>query len=85
MTLYNNEARFINAYFRDHPGYYLTGDAAYKDERGNIYIVSRTDDIINVAAHRLSTSSMEGNFSLLISRGSFFPSRCCRMCSHWCK
>lgn len=66
MTVYNDDERYINSYLKEYPGYYLTGDAAYKDERGNIYIVSRTDDIINVAAHRLSTSSMEGNFLILI-------------------
>ncbi|MCU7936966.1 MAG: propionyl-CoA synthetase [Candidatus Thiodiazotropha sp. (ex Dulcina madagascariensis)] len=58
-TLWNNEQRFVDAYLRTHPGYYLTGDAGYKDEDDYLWIMSRTDDVINVAGHRLSTGQME--------------------------
>jgi propionyl-CoA synthetase len=58
-TLWNNEQRFVDAYLRAHPGYYLTGDAGYKDEDGYLWIMSRTDDVINVSGHRLSTGQME--------------------------
>ena len=58
-TLWNNEPRFIDAYLRAYPGYYLTGDAGYKDEDGYLWIMSRTDDVINVAGHRLSTGQIE--------------------------
>ena len=57
--LWNNETRFIEAYMVDFPGYYKTGDAGYLDEDGYVYVMSRTDDIINVAGHRLSTGGME--------------------------
>ncbi|MCU7929418.1 MAG: propionyl-CoA synthetase [Candidatus Thiodiazotropha sp. (ex Codakia rugifera)] len=58
-TLWNNEQRFVDAYLRAYPGYYLTGDAGYRDEDGYLWIMSRTDDVINVAGHRLSTGQME--------------------------
>ena len=58
-TLWNNDAGFEGSYLTRHPGYYLTGDAGYKDEDDYIYIMSRVDDIINVAGHRLSTGAME--------------------------
>ncbi len=58
-TLWNNEQRFVDGYLRTHPGYYLTGDAGHKDEDGYLWIMSRTDDVINVAGHRLSTGQME--------------------------
>jgi len=58
-TLWNNDARFRQSYLSAEPGYYLTGDAGYKDENGYLYIMSRIDDIINVAGHRLSTGAME--------------------------
>ncbi|MEW8291110.1 MAG: propionyl-CoA synthetase [Candidatus Thiodiazotropha endolucinida] len=58
-TLWNNEQRFVDSYLSAHPGYYLTGDAGYKDEDGYLWIMSRTDDVINVAGHRLSTGQME--------------------------
>ena len=58
-TLWNNDAGYENSYLTRHPGHYLTGDAGYKDEDGYIYIMSRVDDIINVAGHRLSTGAME--------------------------
>jgi propionyl-CoA synthetase len=58
-TLWNNEAGFQSTYLSAYPGYYLTADAGYKDEDGYLYIMSRTDDVINVAGHRLSTGQME--------------------------
>ena len=58
-TLWNADERFLKAYLEDFPGYYKTGDAGYFDEDGYIYIMARTDDIINVAGHRLSTGAME--------------------------
>ncbi|EIJ42577.1 acyl-CoA synthetase/AMP-acid ligase [Beggiatoa alba B18LD] len=58
-TLWNNDERFKSSYLDAHPGYYLTGDAGYIDEDGYLYIMSRIDDIINVAGHRLSTGAME--------------------------
>ncbi|RMG33821.1 MAG: propionyl-CoA synthetase [Gammaproteobacteria bacterium] len=58
-TLWNNDRRFIDSYLSKYPGYYLTGDAGYKDEDGYLWIMSRTDDVINVAGHRLSTGAME--------------------------
>ena len=57
--LWQNDARFIEAYMADYPGYYKTGDAGFIDDDGYIYVMSRTDDIINVAGHRLSTGGME--------------------------
>jgi propionyl-CoA synthetase len=58
-TLWNNDAGFENSYLAKHPGFYLTGDAGYQDDDGYLYIMSRVDDIINVAGHRLSTGAME--------------------------
>ena len=58
-TLGNADQRFREAYMAEFPGYYKTADAGIIDEDGYIYIMSRTDDIINVAGHRLSTGSME--------------------------
>ncbi|HSF06149.1 MAG TPA: propionyl-CoA synthetase [Methylomirabilota bacterium] len=58
-TLWNNDAGYATSYLTKHPGHYLTGDAGYKDEDGYVYIMSRVDDIINVAGHRLSTGGME--------------------------
>jgi propionyl-CoA synthetase len=58
-TLWNNDTGYQKAYMSSHPGYYLTADAGYKDEDGYLWIMSRTDDIINVAGHRLSTGAME--------------------------
>ncbi len=58
-TLWNNDAGFEEAYLSQYPGYYLTADAGFKDEDGYLSIMSRTDDIINVAGHRLSTGAME--------------------------
>ncbi len=58
-TLWNADERFRKAYLNEFPGYYKTADAGYMDEDGYLYIMSRTDDIINVAGHRLSTGAME--------------------------
>ena len=58
-TLWNAEARFRSSYLDAFPGYYETGDAGIKDEDGYLYIMARTDDVINVAGHRLSTGQME--------------------------
>ena len=58
-TLWHNDAGFRASYLADYPGYYKTADAGYVDEDGYLYIMSRTDDIINVAGHRLSTGAME--------------------------
>ena len=58
-TLWNNDAGYRRSYLSRYPGFYLTADAGYKDEDGYVYIMSRVDDIINVAGHRLSTGGME--------------------------
>ena len=58
-TLWNNDDRFVESYMAEYPGYYKTGDAGYIDEDGFVYVMARTDDIINVAGHRLSTGGME--------------------------
>jgi len=58
-TLWNAEERFIKSYLNTFPGYYETGDAGMIDEDGYLYIMARTDDVINVAGHRLSTGAME--------------------------
>jgi propionyl-CoA synthetase len=58
-TLWNQDQRFQDAYLTEFPGYYKTSDAGYKDEDGYVFVMGRTDDIINVAGHRLSTGSME--------------------------
>jgi propionyl-CoA synthetase len=59
ITLWNAEERFIDSYFSKFPGYYETGDAGYIDENGYVFVMARTDDVINVAGHRLSTGAME--------------------------
>jgi propionyl-CoA synthetase len=58
-TLWNAEERFRKSYLSHFPGYYETGDAGFIDEDGYLYIMARTDDVINVAGHRLSTGAME--------------------------
>lgn len=58
-TLWNAEDRFIKSYLHTFPGYYETGDAGMMDEDGYLYIMARTDDVINVSGHRLSTGAME--------------------------
>jgi propionyl-CoA synthetase len=58
-TLWQQDARFKEAYLTEFPGYYKTSDAGYKDDDGYVWVMGRTDDIINVAGHRLSTGGME--------------------------
>ena len=58
-TLWNADQRFRDTYLSEFPGYYKTADAGYMDEDGYLFIMARTDDIINVAGHRLSTGGME--------------------------
>jgi propionyl-CoA synthetase len=58
-TLWKAHDRYLSAYFKKFPGYYETADAGYIDEDGYIFVMARTDDIINVAGHRLSTGGME--------------------------
>ena len=58
-TLYRQDERMRESYLKEFPGYYKTADAGYVDEDGYLYIMGRTDDIINVAGHRLSTGGME--------------------------
>ncbi|AKH68081.1 propionyl-CoA synthetase [Spongiibacter sp. IMCC21906] len=58
-SLWKNDQGFIDKYLSEYPGYYSAGDAGYIDCDGYVYIMSRTDDVINVAGHRLSTGQME--------------------------
>ena len=58
-TLWNAEERFKEAYLSTYPGYYQTSDAGLVDEEGYVFVMARTDDVINVAGHRLSTGGME--------------------------
>lgn len=58
-TLWGNDAGYRESYLESYPGYYKTADAGYKDEDGYLWIMGRTDDIINVAGHRLSTGALE--------------------------
>lgn len=58
-TLWNNDDGYVKSYLSNYDGYYLTGDAGFIDEDGYLSIMSRIDDIINVAGHRLSTGGME--------------------------
>ena len=58
-TLWNADERFREAYLTRYPGHYQTGDAGYIDEDGYVFVMSRTDDVINVAGHRLSTGAIE--------------------------
>ena len=59
MSLWKDDQRFVSSYLDQYPGFYHTADAGYMDEDGYLFIMSRTDDIINVAGHRLSTGVME--------------------------
>ncbi len=59
INLWNADDRFIESYFSKFPGYYETGDAGYIDDNGYVFVMSRTDDVINVAGHRLSTGAIE--------------------------
>jgi len=58
-TLWQNDEGYHTAYLSDFPGWYRTGDAGTIDEQGDVWVMGRTDDIINVAGHRLSTGQME--------------------------
>jgi len=58
-TLWGNQQRFVDAYLSRFEGYYLTGDAGVMDEQGYLWVMSRIDDVINVAGHRLSTGALE--------------------------
>ncbi len=58
-TLWQNDEGFVRSYLDRFPGYYETADAGYRDEDGYVWIMSRTDDVINVAGHRLSTGGIE--------------------------
>ncbi len=58
-TVWGNHSRFENSYLNPYPGYYLTGDGGYIDQEGYVFVMGRTDDVINVAGHRLTTGEME--------------------------
>jgi len=58
-TLWQDDQRFIDSYLSQHGGAYVTGDGGYRDADGYLYVMGRTDDVINVAGHRLSTGEME--------------------------
>ncbi len=58
-TLWGDDDRYVASYLSAHDGYYLSGDGGYVDEDGYVFVMGRTDDVINVAGHRLSTGSME--------------------------
>ncbi len=59
MTLWNADSRYRESYLTDFPGYYKTGDAGFIDDEGYVFVMTRTDDVINVSGHRLSTGAME--------------------------
>ena len=58
-TIWGDDQRFVDGYLSTFPGYYLSGDGGYVDDDGYVFVMGRTDDVINVAGHRLSTGSME--------------------------
>src|SRR5439155_20132251 len=58
-TLWHDGERYVRAYLERHPGYYPTGDGGYRDEDGYVFVMGRTDDVLNVAGHRLSTGAIE--------------------------
>lgn len=58
-TLWGNDERFVSSYLSAFPGYYASGDSGYLDEDGYVFVMGRTDDVINVSGHRLSTGAME--------------------------
>ena len=58
-TVWGNQSRFEEGYLNTYPGYYLSGDGGFIDEEGYVFIMGRTDDVINIAGHRLSTGEME--------------------------
>jgi propionyl-CoA synthetase len=59
LTLWGNDQAFIDKYLTETPGYYTTGDAGMLDEHGYLHIMTRVDDVINTAGHRLSTGRLE--------------------------
>ncbi|MGX7732544.1 propionyl-CoA synthetase [Rhodococcus sp. 2H158] len=58
-TLWHDDERYVSSYLSTYPGYYLTGDGGYIDKDGYLFVMGRTDDVLNVAGHRLSTGSLE--------------------------
>ena len=58
-TVWNDHQRYEDSYWSEYPGFYLTGDGGYRDEDGYVFVMGRTDDVINVAGHRLSTGRIE--------------------------
>jgi acyl-CoA synthetase (AMP-forming)/AMP-acid ligase II len=77
-TLWKAEERYRKSYLTHFPGYYETGDAGMIDEDGYLYIMARTDDVINVAGHRLSTGGMEEVLAGAPGRGRMRRDRCDR-------
>ncbi|GAA3821629.1 propionyl-CoA synthetase [Amycolatopsis tucumanensis] len=59
LGLWNDDSRYVSSYLSRYPGYYLTGDGGFVDQDGYLFVMGRTDDVINVAGHRLSTGAME--------------------------
>jgi propionyl-CoA synthetase len=59
VTLWGDDQRYVDGYLSTYPGYYATGDGGYVDEDGYLFVMGRTDDVLNVAGHRLSTGSIE--------------------------
>lgn len=62
QTIYGDRQRFIDTYFKDFPGHFLTGDGAYRDEQGYYWITGRDDDVIKVSGHRIGTAELESAF-----------------------
>lgn len=62
QTIFGDHQRFIDTYLKPVPGYYLTGDGAYRDDQGNVTITGRTDDVIKVSGHRFGTEELESAF-----------------------
>ena len=62
LTIYNDPKRFIDTYFADVPGHYLTGDSARRDDDGYLWIIGRDDDVIKVSGHRIGTGELENAF-----------------------
>lgn len=59
MTIWGNDERYVDTYLSENPGYYVMGDEGMIDSRGYLHILSRIDDVINVAGHRLDTGRLE--------------------------
>jgi AcrR family transcriptional regulator len=68
-TLWADDDRYVASYLSEHPGYYLSGDGGYMDEDGYLFVMGRTDDVINVAGHRLSTGAIEATATLMQRHG----------------